>query len=151
VAWANTEALLSRLLVATTEAGAGFLVIMAPTGFQVLPDAAFRAEYAARLGVDDLYYPEKRLTGYAAGHDLPLFPLAPAMAEIAGKEQVVLHGFPNSAPGIGHWNANGQRLAAELLGPAVCHALRRQIGVDGPDGGAASSGGGGRETGKADN
>lgn len=125
-AWNNTEALLAGMARAAGEMGADFLVAMAPTGYQVLPDADFRMAYSARLGVEDLFYPERRLHEFAATQGIPLLPLAPPMAMVAESGGAVLHGFSNTAPGIGHWNATGQRLAAKLLAPVVCRTLQRR-------------------------
>jgi hypothetical protein len=125
-AWDNTEALLAGMARTAGEMGADFLVAMAPTGYQVFPDADFRKAFAAQLGADDLFYPERRLHEFATTQGIPLLPLAPLMATFAESRGVVLHGFSNTAPGIGHWNAAGQRLAAQLLGPVVCRTLRQR-------------------------
>jgi hypothetical protein len=125
-AWNNAEALLATMARTAGDMDAGFLVAMAPTGYQVLPDADYRQAYAARLGAEDLFYPERRLYEFAATRGITLLPLAPLMATFAESRGEVLHGFSNTAPGIGHWNAAGQRLAAELLVPAVCQNLQRR-------------------------
>jgi len=122
----NTEALLAGMARTAGEMGADFLVAMAPTGYQVFPDTGFRKAYAAQPGADDLFYPERRHHEFATTQGISLLPLAPRMATYAESRGVVLHGFSNSAPGIGHWNAAGQRLAVELLGPVVCRTLRQR-------------------------
>ena len=48
------------------------------------------------------------------------------MRQYAEEHRVFLHGFDKAAPGWGHWNTAGHRLAAHTIGAAVCAELPRQ-------------------------
>ncbi|HSN87205.1 MAG TPA: hypothetical protein VL025_10635 [Thermoanaerobaculia bacterium] len=50
----------------------------------------------------------------------------------AEREKVFLHGFENTAPGEGHWNARGHAAAARAMAGWVC----RQLGAGGAGEGA---------------
>jgi hypothetical protein len=56
---------------------------------------------------------------------VPVLALArPLQATVDGDvDHRAFHGFPNTKPGEGHWNANGHRAAAERLAPWVCELL----------------------------
>jgi hypothetical protein len=64
--------------------------------------------------VQDLYYPERRLRDFGISHRIPVFNLAPIMAEQAEERQVFFHAFHDSL-GVGHWNEEGHRVAGELI------------------------------------
>ena len=132
-AWAVTEALVVRTAREVRAEGADFLLATLSTGAQVHPDAWFRAEFARTHGSADLLYPERRLLALAEREGFPAVGLAGELAELAALSGAWLHGFPNSLPGIGHWNRDGHRLAGELLAHTVCRlglGLRQGAGQD---------------------
>jgi hypothetical protein len=45
------------------------------------------------------------------------------MQAYAEEYQVVLHGFENTTPGEGHWNAEGHRVAGQMIAQHVCETL----------------------------
>jgi len=63
---------------------------------------------------------EQRLAALLAQRRIPYLPLAPALQRQADRDRLVLHGFEGQAPGQGHWNPVGHRLAAEQLVPWLC-------------------------------
>ena len=119
-AWSVTEALLAETKREAEAKGAHFAVVSLTTPIQVDPDAAKREAFAKALGVPDLDYPDRRLAETSAREGIDYLALAPALREIATREKVYLHGFPNTAPGEGHWNARGHREAAREMGRWLC-------------------------------
>ena len=76
-----------------------------------------------RLGIDTLFYPDERLAAFGKREGIPVLPLAPALQKVAEREKVFLHGFPNTAPGEGHWNERGHAAAAREMAGWVCGLL----------------------------
>ena len=75
----------------------------------------------------------EELLALAEREGFPAVGLAGELAELAALSGAWLHGFPNSLPGIGHWNRDGHRLAGELLAHTVCRlglGLRQGAGQD---------------------
>ena len=133
-AWAVTEALVARTAREVRAEGADFLLATLSTGAQVHPDAWFRAEFARVHGSTDLLYPERRLLALADREGFPALGLARELAGLATLSGAWLHGFPNSLPGIGHWNREGHRVAGELLAHTICRlglGLRQRVGQGG--------------------
>jgi lysophospholipase L1-like esterase len=119
-AWAVTERLLARLRDETQVAGAKLLVATLSTGIQVHPDPAARAEFMRTRGVDDLFYPDRRIEQITARLGVQSILLAPKFQSVAEREKVFLHGFPNTRLGTGHWNEAGHRLAASIIAEELC-------------------------------
>jgi hypothetical protein len=119
-AWAVTEALLVRMKRETEAKGARFALVSLTTPIQVDPDAGKRAAFAKELGVADLDYPERRLAETSAREGIGFLALTPPLREIAERKKIYLHGFPNTAPGEGHWNARGHEEAAREIGRWLC-------------------------------
>lgn len=138
-AWQVTEALVLALDREAAAAGAELAVVTLSNGIQVHPDAATRARFAEKLGVDDLTYPDRRLTGFARDHGIPALALVFPLRRLAEERVVYLHGFepapaaggadgagPDSAgPQVerwnrGHWNRRGHRAAGALLAGWLC-------------------------------
>jgi len=119
-AWAVTEALLAEMKREAEAKGARFALVSLTTPIQVDPDASKRQAFAKALGVADLDYPDRRLAEASARDGIDYLALAPPLREIATREKVFLHGFPNTAPGEGHWNARGHRESAREIGRWLC-------------------------------
>ena len=119
-AWEVTEAMLREMGTEARAHGARFAIVTLTDGIQVHPDLKKRQEFARQLGIADLFYPDERIkkVGEAAG--IPVLNLAPPLAEYAARTGTFLHGFPNTRPGEGHWNAVGHREAARVLGGWLC-------------------------------
>ena len=122
-AWAVTEAMLREMGEEARAHGARFAIVTLTDGIQVDPDLKKRQAFARQLGIADLFYPDERIrqTGEAAG--IPVLNLAPPLADYAARTGRFLHGFPNTRPGEGHWNAEGHREAAKVLGRWLCGLL----------------------------
>ena len=126
-AWQITERLWRELAVESAALGARFGIVSLTTPMQVNPDRAEREAFARRLGVADLFYPDDRAVAWGKAEGVPVLalarPLQTAVDAEPATEHRPLHGFPNTKPGEGHWNANGHRAAAERLAPWVCEVL----------------------------
>ena len=65
------------------------------------------------------FLPEPAITRLAGRQQIDFLDLAPPMQGYADQNKVFLHGF-GSDLGNGHWNANGHRLAADLIAQQMC-------------------------------
>jgi lysophospholipase L1-like esterase len=122
-AWRTTEALIRQMRREARAHGARFAVVTLTTPIQVDPDAAKRRAFAARLGVRDLFAPERRLAAFARREGFPLLPLAPDLQRHAARTGAYLHGFPNTPPGEGHWNFEGHRVAGNRIALWLCREV----------------------------
>ena len=122
-AWAVTERIIIEMRNEAAAHGAEFRVVTGTNGIQVNPDPDRRRAYAARHGVDDLAYPDERIRSLGEREGFPVLNLAPSMTAFAEEKQVYLHGFENTGLGRGHWNAEGHRLAGELIARDLCASL----------------------------
>lgn len=119
-AWQITEALIAKSAEYARRNGAQFLVVTVPYAIQVHPDPAVRAALQAKLGVADLYYPDRRIAQFARRNGIDALALAPAMQPLAERREAWFHGFPETGFGRGHWNAEGHLAAAALIAEHLC-------------------------------
>jgi hypothetical protein len=122
-AWNATEAILAAARDEAAAHRTPFAVVSLTTGMQVHPDPAVRQAFLKRLRTDTLFYPDQRLAAFGTRAGIPVLPLAPALQRVAEREKVFLHGFPNTAPGEGHWNERGHAAAAREMAGWVCGLL----------------------------
>ena len=120
-AWQVTEGLIGMTSELARRHGARFMLFTVPYAIQVHPESQLRQALQAKLGVEDLFYPDRRLAAFGEKHGIAVLPLAPAMQKIAEERKLHLHGFANSGMGRGHWNAEGHRVAADLIAQRLCH------------------------------
>jgi hypothetical protein len=114
--WRITEALLREMDAETKRRGIAFGVVTLSVPEQVYPDPAVRAKTQDELGgLADLFYADRRVASIGKAAGFPVLNLAEPMQRYADEKQVFLHGFPTSRMGIGHWNAAGHKLAAEMI------------------------------------
>jgi hypothetical protein len=113
-AWQVTESILSLMNDDIRAKGAVFLVSTNTRAIQVNPDAEVRRRYMERLGVDDLFYPERRLAALGKTAGFRVLSLAQPFQEYAERNHEFLH-F-----GVGHWNPKGNQLAGELISREIC-------------------------------
>ena len=76
-----------------------------------------------QLGVENLFYPDRRLAAFAAAEGIPALILAPRLADYVDANGVYLHGFENTLQGFGHWNRTANALAGEMIGDDLCASL----------------------------
>src|ERR1700752_67059 len=113
-AWKVTEGLITTMRNEVAARGVDFIVVTLSNGIQVTPNAETRAAFMKQVGSKDMFYPDHRINALGDREGFTVINLAPEMAEYAERNGVYLHGFDQEV-GSGHWNANGHRLAAELL------------------------------------
>lgn len=126
-AWAVTEKLVATMNAEVREHDARFLLVTLSNGIQVYPDVAARKAFADRLGVEDLFYPERRFRALGEREGFPVLNLAPELQRRADERKLFLHGFGREL-GNGHWNEDGHRIAGELLAENLCELLARAGG-----------------------
>ncbi len=123
-AWHVTEGIIDLFKTETDEKGARLVVVTASNGVQVLPNVDQREGFARLLGVEDLFYPDRRIADFCTKNDIPVISLAPILADYAAREKVNLHGFEGNI-GYGHWNQLGHRVAGETVGKQLCGGVLR--------------------------
>ncbi len=123
-AWRVTEGLIRKMYEEVRARGAELLVVTLTTGAQVHPDPRFREQFQRRLGVEDLFYPDRRIQELGERTGFAVINLAPAMQLLATFSGSWLHGFENSQLGIGHWNPAGHYFAATTIAQALCGQKR---------------------------
>jgi len=125
-AWRVSEALVLQLAAEVRADGAELWMVTLSTANQVNPNVAERAELAQSLGVDSLFYPDRRMVAFAEANAIPVIPLAEVFAERAVADGVFFHGGYNDEypAGTGHWNETANQLAAQLVADRLCGASR---------------------------
>ncbi len=118
-AWHVTEAMIGQMNDEVTQHGAKFMVATVTADIQVYPDPAVRKALMDRLGVTDLFYPDRRLQSMAERDGIAFVDLAVPMQIYADQNKVFLHGFGKEI-GNGHWNDNGHKLAGDLISDKLC-------------------------------
>ncbi len=125
-AWRVTEGVLLKMRDEIAQKGAKFYVVVLTNSHQVHPDVSVRSELARTLGVNDLFYPDRRVERFCQSHGIPVLLLAPDFQEYATQHTVYLHGFAKgfrNTLGTGHWNQNGHRLAGQAIADWLCPQL----------------------------
>ncbi len=129
-AWRDAWELTERLLVDTAREAARhqarFELLTVSSDVQVHPDDSVRKFACRQLGVEDLCYADRRLERLGRQHDFAVLNLAEPLGRHASENRVYLHGFANTQLGVGHWNAAGHRLAAEIAAAAICARLHTE-------------------------
>jgi hypothetical protein len=118
-AWHVTEGLIKQMRDDVAQKKAGFLLVTLSNAIQVYPDPVVRQKFLQHVGADSIFYPNLRLKALAQREQIDFLDLAQPMQAYADQNKVFLHGF-GSDLGNGHWNANGHRLAAELIAQKLC-------------------------------
>lgn len=119
-AWLITERLLERISTETAAGGARFVLTIVPTPLQVHPGSALRKASQQKMGVENLFYADRRLEGIGQKLDFPVIRLAERLQRVATETGAYFHGFENAVMGNGHWNETGHRQAAGILVEEIC-------------------------------
>ena len=117
--WHVTEGLITEMRNEVRQKGAKFVLVTLSNAIQVYPDPAVRQRFLQRLEIPNVFYANLRLQALAAREQIDFIDLAQPMQSYADQNKVFLHGF-GSDLGNGHWNANGHRLAADLIAQKMC-------------------------------
>jgi hypothetical protein len=118
-AWAVTEGLIKQIRDEVAQKQAKFLLVTLSNAVQVYPDSAVRAKFLEHVSAKTIFYPNLRLRSLADQNQIDFLDLAQPMQAYADQNKVFLHGF-GSDLGNGHWNAQGHKLAAELIAQKLC-------------------------------
>jgi hypothetical protein len=118
-AWRVTEALIRQMRDEVKSRGAKLVVVTLSNGIQAYPDPAGREAFMRRVGVPDLFYPDRRIKTFCEQESIPVITLAPALQSYAEQNRVFLHGFGKEI-GNGHWNEHGHLRAGEMIAQELC-------------------------------
>jgi hypothetical protein len=118
-AWHVTEGLIKQMHDDVVQKQARFLLVTLSNAIQVYPDPVVRQRFLQHVGADSIFYPNLRLKALAQREQIDFLDLAQPMQAYADQNKVFLHGF-GSDLGNGHWNANGHKVAAELITQKLC-------------------------------
>ena len=119
-AWSLTDRIIEELSAYAKSHGSRVVLTPITLSAQVRPDRRFREQLQERLGVADLFYPERRMEALAKRAGIQTISLAREMQRIADAENVYFHGFPNSGIGVGHMNEKGHRVVANIIARELC-------------------------------
>ena len=122
-AWRVTEAILGLMQTEIKERGSDLLVVTLSSSIQVNPDAKVRERFKTALGVEDLFYPDRRIADFASRQGIHHLTLAPYLRSWAETNGWCLHGFSNTTPCTGHWNQHGHRAAGERIASWICEEI----------------------------
>ncbi|MEX1231879.1 MAG: SGNH/GDSL hydrolase family protein [Planctomycetaceae bacterium] len=114
-AWEVTLRLIDEMADECDRHGAAFSVFTVSTAVQVHPDQKLRDRIAPHGGLDSLFYAEDRVAANCEKRSIAFFPLASKLQTEADASGDYLHGFDNTALGLGHWNTRGHAVAAEFV------------------------------------
>jgi hypothetical protein len=124
-AWRVTEGLMVEMHDEVAAKNARFVVVTLSNGIQVFPDAAARQAFLEKIGARDIFYPDHRFKELGAREKFTVYNLAPELQAYAEQNKVFLHGFGANV-GNGHWNAEGHRVAGEMLSQKLCEEFFKQ-------------------------
>ena len=122
-AWRVTEEGIAQMARDVREKGLDFLLFSVTSGHQVHPDTDYREEFLREAGGGDLLYWNRRLGRLADKKAISYMDLVKPFQAFSEASGSCLHGFENSVPCGGHWNALGHRLAGENVADAICQQV----------------------------
>ena len=123
-AWHITDRVLEAMNEESKSIGAEFVVVILNNSVEVHPDPQVTMTFAMKLGVNDLKEPQRQIIASGHRHGFPVINLLERMREIATKDKVYFHGFPNTSPAAGHWNERGHEIAGQLIAKDLVELLR---------------------------
>ncbi len=118
-AWAVTEALITRTHREAQEKEIRFLAVTLSNDIQAHPSPDVRRAFMDETGIQDLFYPDRRVADHCNRNGIPSLALAPVFQAHAEEKNAFLHGFENTRWGYGHWNVQGHLLAGTTIAEAV--------------------------------
>jgi lysophospholipase L1-like esterase len=121
-AWRVTEGLIVMMRDEVRSKGSNFVVATLSNRAQVLPKPEMTEKFMKQYGITDLFYPDKRIKSLCEREGIPVITLAPELQSHAERSQIFLHGF-GATLSFGHWNADGHRVAGELLAQKLCQEV----------------------------
>jgi hypothetical protein len=125
-AWLVTEALIREMYYEVEQHHAMFLAVTEDTSIQVWPEAQTRKRFEEKLGVTDLFYPDRRIAELGRRNHFEVLNLALVLQSYAESNHVFLHGFQNTPMGFGHWNEAGHEQAGRAIAATLCSMMTGQ-------------------------
>lgn len=127
-AWRVTEGDIELVQQETARHGVPLLVVTMANGIQDHPSPTYRAAYMEWVGGTDIFYPDHRIAALGERDGFPVLNVAPPLQQYAEAHHIFLHGFKNTTPGVGHWNALGHKLTGEVIAQKICELIRTAPG-----------------------
>jgi hypothetical protein len=125
-AWQITESLIGQIHRESRQQRADFVAVTLSNPPQVYPKNFEALQTKLKeLGAENLFYPDQRLAQLGQRENFPVITLAPYLQRYSQEQQVFLHGFANTAFGVGHWNAAGHQLAGAKIATELCRGLTK--------------------------
>lgn len=118
-AWEVTEAILVEMAEESARQKAAFLVVTLSNSDQVNPDTSIREGVCQSLGIEDLFYPDRRVAAFCESQGIEFLTLAPLLLEEATKRNECFHGFENTKLCSGHWNEGGHAVAGKFISDRI--------------------------------
>lgn len=112
-AWSTIDTLIAMIARESAQHGARFVVLCTTIPIQVYPDSTLRQRFARQVGAPDLLLPNRRIRAMGERGGFPVLDFTEELQSYADQHHRFLHGFPNTRPGSGHWNALGHLLAGQ--------------------------------------
>lgn len=126
-AWQTTEDVIRLMRDEVHASGSEFMLMTLSNGIQVNPNRSERDAYAARIGSNDLFLPDRRLSEFAASELIPSLMMAPILRRWAEANEACVHGFQEPWLCQGHWNVDGHRVAGQELARALCNRIEDHV------------------------
>ncbi len=122
-AWRVTEGIITMMARETAAHHVPLLVVTLANPPQIYPAPSVRGYYLQTYGSTDIFYPDRRIEALGEREGFQVLNLAAPMQAYADEHHVFLAGFKSTKLGVGHWNADGHRLAGELIAQKICEML----------------------------
>lgn len=123
-AWQVTEGLITLMSQEVKAKKADFMVLIVSSGLQVNPEPILRQRYMKKLGIKDLYYPNRRIKAFGDRLNITILDTVPRLREYAEKNKTCVHGFPNAMQCDGHWNSQGHEQVGQLIAQDLCDKFK---------------------------
>jgi hypothetical protein len=114
-AWQVADGILALIAEDVHNHGGEFWLAAVGPEIEDNPNASDKTKFLRSHGIGGFDYSEKRLQSLAAAHGIKFISLEKQLAEFTERNQVSIRGFFNTRPNYGHWNENGNAVAAGIV------------------------------------
>jgi hypothetical protein len=122
-AWRVTEGIITMMAQETAAHHVPLLVVTLANPPQIYPSPIVRSYYMMTYRATDIFYPDERIKALGEREGFEVLNLAAPMQAYADEHHVFLAGFKDTKLGVGHWNADGHKVAGELIAQKICEML----------------------------
>ena len=119
-AWNVTEKIIIEINKEIKNKNKKFILTTLSVPFQVHPEKTYRENYKKKHFINDMFYPEKRLSKLGNANNFEVINLAMDLQKYAVKFKKYIHGFKKAKLGEGHWNEEGHAISSELISNKIC-------------------------------